>query len=179
MENNQGSWEIIYKTYINDLFSYGKALGIEQDLLQDIIHDLFLHLIDNKPDLQVSEGIRFYLLRALKNRFISVLRKKQCFEEVEIIDNYDFSIKVSAIDQLIEQEEQEQLVARVEKILESITPRQREAIYLRYMQGLSYEEIARILGVKEKGARKLVERAMKKVREDYLPFILFLLLLSK
>lgn len=179
MRADPNSWETIYTTYINDLFSYGKALGIEKDLLQDIIHDLFLHLIDNKPDLRSEEGIKFYLLRSLKNRFISELRKKKDFDELEAIDSYAFSIKVSAIDLMIEKEEQDLLISKVEKIMGSLTPRQREAIYLRYMQGFSYEEIAQILDIKEKGARKLVERAIKTVRDNHLSFSLFLLLLTK
>ena len=32
----------LYDSYVNDLYAYGKALGVSHEDLQDIIHDVFL-----------------------------------------------------------------------------------------------------------------------------------------
>ena len=67
---------------------------------------------------------------------------------------------MTGLDLLINKEERTKLMNRIEKMLQCLTARQREAIYLRYMQELSYEEIAEMLHITEKGSRKLVSRAM-------------------
>ena len=45
---------------------------------------------------------------------------------------------------------------QLKKMLDSLTDRQREAVYLRYTQGLSYEEIGKLMGIQPKAAQKLV-----------------------
>ena len=79
---------------------------------------------------------------------------------IENLNDSDFPIYVTGLDLLINKEERTKLMNRIEKMLQCLTPRQREAIYLRYMQELSYEEIAEMLHITEKGSRKLVSRAM-------------------
>ena len=75
-----------------------------------------------------------------------------------------FSVEVSVLDTLIDEEERRRLKLMVEELLAELTPRQREAIYLRYVQGLDYEEIAQSLGMSADSVRKLVYRAMVSLR---------------
>lgn len=48
MKNKQSLYKWLYETYENDLFSYGIAFGISKELLEDAIHDVFLHLYERK-----------------------------------------------------------------------------------------------------------------------------------
>jgi len=75
------------------------------------------------------------------------------------------------------------LKQKVESLLNSLTPNQREVVYLKYMIGLQHREIAEILGINEESTRKLLYRAMEKLRkyasaEDLSEKILLLILLS-
>lgn len=151
----------LYETYVNDLYAYGKALGILHEDLQDIIHDVFLHIMDHYAGLNICDKeVKFYLLRCLKNKVVSNARKNTESCGMENLNEYDFAIHVTGLDLLINKEERMRLLNRIEKMLQCLTARQREAIYLRYMQELSYEEIAEMLHITEKGSRKLVSRAM-------------------
>lgn len=151
----------LYSSYVNDLYAYGKALGILREDLQDIIHDVFLHIMDHYAELNICDKqMKFYLLRCLKNKVVSNARKTMEIYGIENLNEYDFPIHVTGLDLLINKEERTKLMNRIEKMLQCLTARQREAIYLRYMQELSYEEIAEMLHITEKGSRKLVSRAM-------------------
>jgi len=180
MKDLKSSFSHLYNTYINELYSYGKALGMGNEDLEDAIHDVFLHMIDRQMQSQLNiDNIKFYLFRCLKNRMISDRRKSKDLENVDNVDDYSFSIKVTSLDALIEEEEKTQLTKRIETILLCLTNRQREAIYLRYMQELSYEEIAVLLEITEKGTRKLMSRAIEKIRDEQIPLLLFLSFLIK
>jgi len=180
MKDPKSSFSQLYKVYNNELYSYGKALGMGNEDLEDAIHDVFLHIIDRQKQLQLDFiNIKFYFFRCLRNRMISDRRKTKDVENVDLIDDYSFSIKVTSLDALIEVEEKEMLANRIETIMLVLTNRQREAIYLRYMQELSYEDIASMLDITEKGARKLVSRAIEKIREEQIPLLLFLSFLIK
>lgn len=165
----------LYNTYIDDLYAYGKALGVSYENLQDAIHDVFLSVIDHYNYLRLDENIKYYLLKSLKNKIISNARKKVEYDDISYADEYNFSIKVTGLEILIEEEERNRLVNTIEKMLNLLTPRQREAIYLRYMQELSYEEIAKVLNITEKGARKLVSRAVIELRDKQI-LLLFIIL---
>lgn len=56
---------------------------------------------------------------------------------------------------------------KLQKALEKISPRQRESIYLRFIQELDYEEIGTILEINYQSAKNLVSRTLIKLREIY------------
>lgn len=55
MKNKQSLYKWLYETYENDLFSYGIAFGISKELLEDAIHDVFLHLYEREHKLWESQ----------------------------------------------------------------------------------------------------------------------------
>lgn len=175
-EDELCSW--LYTTYVNELYSYGIAFGTNKVVLQDIIHDIFLHFVENKSNLKNITNVKFYLIRALKNRLISAERSLKHFDDIDEVVDSSFSLKVTDVDLLIEEEDRARLIKRVDELLLCLTDRQREAIYLRYNQELSYEEIGELLKMTPKASRKLVSRALIRIRENNFPVLLFLTLLK-
>ena len=57
-------------------------------------------------------------------------------------------------------------------MLNSLTDRQREIIYLRYVQGYDYPQIAELLQISVHGCRKLVSKAILSLREKFGIFFL-------
>ena len=155
MKNKQSLYKWLYETYENDLFSYGIAFGISKELLEDAIHDVFLHLYEREHKLWESQNMKFYLLNS---------------------DNYSFLIEVNGFELIDEEKERAAMQKQLKKMLDSLTDRQREAVYLRYTQGLSYEEIGKLMGIQPKAAQKLVYRAieqMRKIQPQIIYFFLF------
>jgi RNA polymerase sigma factor (sigma-70 family) len=131
----------------------------------DAIHDVFCKIYVNKNELQNIRNIKHYLFRSLRNRLLDIYRKnkKITFDE---IDDYSFSIEVSVMDTIIDEEERLLLKHKIESLMSKLTSNQREAIYLRYMQEMEYEEIALILNINAESVRKLVYRGIDKLREQ-------------
>jgi RNA polymerase sigma-70 factor (ECF subfamily) len=50
------------------------------------------------------------------------------------------------------------------RALDRLSPREREAVYLRFFSDLAYEEVGLTMGLRESTARVLVHRAMDKLR---------------
>ena len=96
-----------------------------------------------------------------------------------------FSTKVTVLDSLISDEKKEKIRTAVEELLDSLTSRQREVVYLRFMQNMEYEDIAAILDMQVGSVRKLVYRSVSILRkksvnlENPLVFIAFLSVLAK
>ena len=77
-----------------------------------------------------------------------------------------FAMQVTALDTMIDIENTRLLKDKVASLLESLTPNQREVVYLKYMIGLQHKEIGEILDIREESARKLLYRSMEKLREQ-------------
>ncbi|MDR0332568.1 MAG: sigma-70 family RNA polymerase sigma factor [Dysgonamonadaceae bacterium] len=169
----------IYKLYVNDLFTYAYYLGFDKETVMDAIHDIFCKLATEEKLLNEVENIKFYLFRALKNKLFDIYNTKKPYiglSAVEANDKIPFDIDVSIEDKLIDTENQLLIKKQIEEMLNSLTERQREIIYLRYIQEYSYEEIAKLLNITVHGCRKLVSKALQSLREKYGALVILLLL---
>lgn len=155
----------IYREYVTDLYSYGISLGFSESKCMDAIHDIFCRLYISKKEFIDVHNIKYYLFRSLKNRLIDI-QKQEDKIRFNDIGEYSFSIEVSVIDTIIDEEERKSLENKVKSLMESLSSNQREAIYLRYMLEMDYDEIAKILNINAESARKLVYRGIDKLREQ-------------
>lgn len=164
-ENDESAFSRLYTDHVNDLYAYGLSLGATSDTCLDAIQDIFYNLYLRRNRLRYVNNIRFYLLRSLRNRLLDI-RKQQYATETINDKTLTFAIEVSVADLFEHEEERMLLKQRVERLLGMLTDRQREAVYLRYMQGLDYDRIAAVMRMNAASVRKLVYRALEVIRKQ-------------
>lgn len=157
------AFAFIYNCYVNDLLSYGISLGFDEETCRDAVHDLFYKLYVDKNKLLQVKNVSSYLFRSFRNRLINIHSRQSKTSNIEDED-IPFITEITILDALINNEDVEKLKKIVSDLLSEITPRQREAIYLRYMQEMEYEEIAELLKMDSNSARRLVHRGIKSLR---------------
>jgi RNA polymerase sigma factor (sigma-70 family) len=173
--------DTIYRTYVHDLFTYALNLGFNREVSMDAIHDVFYKICLDEKRLRHVTNIRFYLLRALKNRLLNMYKqeKETSGLPVEIsTDDMPFTVHVTIEEEIIQMEEDEKIRLKVEKLLAGLTDRQREIIHLRYMQKCDYDEIARLMQITPPACRKLLHNAIAKLKKNSSPVVLFFLLMG-
>lgn len=171
------AFTFIYNSYVDVLLSYGIGMGFEKEMLKDAIQDVFIKLYANRQQLSEVKKLKFYLFRSLKNRLLDMLKASVDTSDINLYE-FKFSVKTTILDELMEEEDKTEVQHKIEQLLDCLTDRQREIIYLRFIQELEYEEIAVLLDITPHASRKLVSRAMKKIREENLMFYLMILILS-
>jgi RNA polymerase sigma factor (sigma-70 family) len=144
------------------------GMGLSHDACLDIIHDIFCNLMEKNKVFE-TDNIRHYLFRSFINRHIDIQKSKKNMIHVDVSD-LPFEIDVSVEnttgeEYMIEEEEREKLKQKVEFLLELLTPRQRKAVYLRYMEEMEFDEIGKILDMNAESVRKLVFRGLEKLRK--------------
>lgn len=165
----------IYALYVDSLFTYGCYLGFTREVVKDAIHDIFIKITIDSDKLDDISNIKFYLFRSLKNRLLDIHKNQRehiGLENVDLLREIPFNIEVNVEDLMIEEEEQMQIKTGIEQMLNSLTDRQREIIYLRYVQGYDYPQIAELLQISVHGCRKLVSKAILSLREKFGIFFL-------
>lgn len=164
----------IYNTYVDDLYSYAVYLGVDHYVAMDAIHDVFYNLCTKEENLQNIQNLKFYLLRALKNNLITLsLRTKKKVSIESIHNSEDKSSDIES--RIITKEDEQKIKNKIDGMLNSLTKRQREIVYLRYVEGYDYEKIAELMQISLSSCRKLVHKAMQTLRKKYpLSILLFL-----
>lgn len=173
----------IYIKYIDQLYAYALHLGFNEDVAMDAIHDVFYKLCINSTSLEDITNVKFYLFRALKNRLIDIQRTNKEYTGIlssneEIYENMSFQLNVTIEDKLIQEEDREEIHWKVENVLNKLTDRQREIIYLRYVQEYSYEEIAKLMHISVESCRNLMSKTVNKIRENVFFFPQLLLIIA-
>ncbi len=177
---NQNILEKIYNNHVDDLYTYALYLGFDKEMVMDAIHDVFCKLAEKYEVLDEVVNIKFFLFRSLKNRLIDIYKsKKEYFEidsNVEKHNKLSFNFVVNIDDEIINKEDGEIVRRQITEMLDSLTDKQREVIYLRYIQEYEYAQIAEILNISIHGCRKLVSKSILSLREKYGAIVVLLLL---
>ena len=156
---------LIYLHHSNALFDYGCRFTSDKDLVKDCIQEVFCTLIRTRKNLSETDNVRLYLLKSLKRRIIRDL--KTVINKPRLLNDQDYSFELNWAENLEDQlnefdEEKRRLIAEA---IQSLTERQKEAIYLRFNRGLEYEEISLLLNLNYQSSRALIHRAVEKIRE--------------
>ncbi len=132
------------------------ALLHDGDLARDIVHDVFVSLLDASTDSDVSGG---YLIRAVRNRCLSHIR--DCGIHERILCRY--FLELEEYDS--EQWPDEETMAKINALINcEISPRARQIINLRFQEGMPFAKVAATLGISESVVYRHLNNALKTIR---------------
>ena len=143
---NMAAFSQLYDLHINILFNYGLKLTIDKELLKDCIHDIFVKLYTKKDELGTIDNLKSYLFISLKNKLCDELRKRMYMSDTAIED-VNAVAPTDVEDDYMEEEQRKNEFSLVKRLLDQLSPRQREALTLYYIEEKKYEDICEIMDV--------------------------------
>ena len=153
-----------YCLFLDDLLTYGRRVGGDNEMVEDLIQDLFLKLYQKKIILEDNTRLRPFLFRALKNLIYNQLLRNA---KLQPLPDYDFAFDLNyTIDEQLSLTQDQGLSDEIHHILKGLTGRQKEIIYLRFVHEMSFEEISEIMEINIQSARNLLTRSMEKLRKE-------------
>lgn len=173
LQGEEQALAYLYRRYYNDLLNYGIKLSGNKDVADDSIQDMFLKLWRNRQHIANIDYIKPYLLKVLRRHIQINLDINTRFTHSFSQDI--FSLEFSAEDFLIKEEVDSEMRQKILRALNLLSTRQREAIYLRFFEGLEYESIAHIMEMNLQSVRNIIFRGMKTLRDLLLLKAFFLL----
>ncbi len=164
-EGDRSAFKRIYELYARDLVSYGYKITANVQLIEDCIHDLFIELWQSRGNLSETDSIKFYLFRSLRNK-ITRVQQRDVFYQATDVGEIDTTEEDDFIEnQLIKSEGHEEMLRQLREGYRMLSPRQQQAIDLRYTHHFSNEEVAHIMGVNYQSACRFIYTALKTLRE--------------
>ena len=144
----------MFLEYYNPLCNYVFNMIRNEDDAEDIVQDAFLKLWDVNDQITLTETLKTYLFKSVKNKTLEFIRSRSSYNKM-IEQNAFLSKEVNDADTSAE------LFLKMEKLNQSLRhlpPKCRHIFALHRFNGLSYAEIAE----SEKISVKTVENHMIK-----------------
>jgi len=172
--NNSAFDELLSRTQ-SKLFTYIMFVVHDHDLADDIFQETFVKAITKlqKGEYTDSGKFVFWLTRIAHNAIMDWYRQQQSRHIME--PNADNDLQnlsmASVLDTFRESElVNEQVLRDVKKMMEALPAPQREVVYMRYYQQLSFKEIAELTNVSINTALGRMRYAlinMRRMAKDY------------
>lgn len=152
-----------YTKYLKSLYNYGLKINPDSGLIEDCIQDLFFGLWDSYSRLGEVVHVKSYLYKSLR---IKIIYKLSLLSRIPLkdIDSFDFTLSHKS--HYITQRINSDISDKIKQFVNTLSAKQKEAIFLIYFEELSYEEAARIMDLKIRSVYNLVHLAIAKLRQN-------------
>ena len=142
-----------------------RRLDGDDEIVQDLTEDVFVKAYE-KLDRYVERGLPFtaWLYRIAHNHLVDYLRTlpRLCASSLDAVAEVPERAASAAFSRVLDQQSLEPALAR-------LTPEQRQAVELRFIEGMSVAETAETMGRSDEAVKKLQARALANLRRHLAP----------
>ncbi|MBC3787867.1 RNA polymerase sigma factor [Spirosoma utsteinense] len=164
---SKDAYSFMYTKYAPVLYNYGYKIAQDRQLTEDCLQDLFLTILETRERLGHTDSIKFYLMRSLRREIVRKLTSGprltgRHMEQHRLADGHDIDFRVEFqyeptwLDSQISKERSEAILHELNRL----PARQKEALFLKFFDNLSYDEIAGIMGIETTSAYKVIYKAI-------------------
>lgn len=159
------AFEYMYRNYVSILYNYGFKICQDKMLTKDAVQEVFLSLLSKYDKVGNTNAVKLYLFKSLRTEIFKRLKAEQRFTDGLPVDN-EFSIQYSAEDKMIEDEITMIRIRELAQVIEVLPRRQKECIYLRFYEGMTFQEISDIMEIEVSSVYKMLYKAIEKLYEN-------------
>lgn len=155
---NINDYSIIVKQYQKSLYQYIRYLSSGQCEVEDLLQEVFIKAYEHLDQYKLGTSFKNWIYRIAYNHTMTMLKKK----------NKHHVLLLGKLPEHIESKRtQETLSCGTRNALLKLTLEERNLIYLRVYEVMSYKKISQIHHLSESVLRKKFERAKKKFIKFY------------
>lgn len=163
-KGQQEAFNQIFRSYYSDLKAYGIKISQNEELTKEAIQILFVKIWERREQLGAVTSVKAYLIRAYRRNLIDLLEA----EKKRARRSYPLpTFHVSPEELSIYRQEQKEQATQITQLLNRLPEKQKEVIYLRFYNQLSYIEIAEVLDLNYQTVRNYGVKAMKFLAKEW------------
>lgn len=166
IDGDEQAFKTLFHFFYNKLLLYGNSITGNNAMVEDQIQELFIWLYNHPHKCRSIQNIETYLFSSLKRNLRSYLQKDinqqgrlRKFGQIQHAEESNIE------DSLISTNIQQSKHAWLTKQIDELPPRMKQIIYLRYYEGMAFDDIAEIMSIKPQVAQNFAYRALKKLRQ--------------
>jgi RNA polymerase sigma-70 factor (ECF subfamily) len=170
----------LVERYQRKVFSIAYGMVGNREDAMDLVQDAFLKAYRNLDRFEGSSSFYTWLYRIVVNVCIDYIRRHGKRHKVEYDDQIQREEAVDADDRIhasklgldpTKVQGRRELIEQIEKALEELSPIHKEAIILREIEGLSYQEMAEVLDIATGTVMSRLHHARKNLQEKLREYV--------
>jgi len=166
------AFDALFAAYYAPLCEFVAGYVKSDEVAEECVQDVFFQVWCQRTRWRVRESVRQYLYGAARNHALNVCKHHQVVQRWAAEAVHDHTIRGMGArprptDEDVRATELTQAVTRA---VDGLPSRRRTAYLLRWRDGLSYAEIAQVMGISVKGVEIAVARALDVLRDELAPF---------
>jgi RNA polymerase sigma factor (sigma-70 family) len=155
---NDAAFTVLYERYHGPLLGYCRSILLNDEDAQDATQNALENALRSLPRREPGRPLRPWLYRIAHNEAINVVRRRRPHAELTELD--EPTVPGPEVDS-----EHRVRLAQLVDDLRGLPERQRGALVMRELSGLSYDDIAIALGISNEAARRAVFDARSALHE--------------
>lgn len=171
-EGNEEAYNVLVEKYKTKVFNMAYSMTLNREVADDIAQEVFIKAYYALPKFKGRAAFSTWLHQITVNHTRDYLRKSSRMRHVSFEETKG---EHSVYESEEEKKEQEEELARRKKIVHeaiaTLPPKYRIILSMRDIQGLSYEEISRVLNISPGTVDSRLYRARKMLKKKIAPFL--------
>jgi RNA polymerase sigma-70 factor (ECF subfamily) len=164
---DETAFEELYRSYYRPLLQFVSPLVSSLAIAEEVVEDVFIQLWENRESIRIQHSVNTYLFTAVRNRAFNVARREQVerrWHESAAVAPSDLNRNPSGLQADDERIDSERIQSVVRAAIEALPEQRRRVLQLRWQQGMSYAEIAEVVGSSVVAVERQLSRTLKALR---------------
>ena len=170
------AFTVLFKRYYKDLVLFAGSFLQNQQVCEDIVQNIFLHLWSNRETFSVKSSLKSFLLRSVQNACIDEFRHNKVKQEhVNFIEVFGSHSETYTENYILYSEIKE----HINKAINNLPEDYKTAFIMHRFEGYKYREIAVKLNVTERVVEGRIVRSLailRKMLKEFAPSLVFFFL---
>ncbi|MNL11607.1 ECF RNA polymerase sigma factor SigL [compost metagenome] len=166
LQGDEAAFSSLMRIFSQPMYQYGIRIVNDGEFIEECIQNVFFELWKRREHLSATESVKFYLFKSLRNRVFRDHSKWKMHDSIN--EEYDFEVTFDIERHIIDQELSQETVLKLKELLNKLSKRQKEIVYLRFYEGLSQEKIAEMMGLNTQSVYNLLHVSIMRLRKHWL-----------
>tara|TARA_R110002051_G_scaffold100879_4_gene171374 strand:+ start:12638 stop:13216 length:579 start_codon:yes stop_codon:yes gene_type:complete len=159
-------FSLIFKEYYPLLHNYGLKISNDIDFTEDCLQDFFIYLYEHRESLGEVNHIKSYLFISFRRAIFKRLKEKRKVISLENpyerIKKFQFSEEELTVQREFTSIQKHTLSL----LLNKLSTRQKEVVYLKYYSDLKTTEIAEVMQISYQSVLNMLQKAFINLRAN-------------
>lgn len=164
LAGRETDYAVLHAKLYPKLFIYAFRMLNDNDLVNDLLQDLFIKFWINREKIGLIKNVEGYFYRSTRSMVLNHIRfeKKR---ESKMVLMPELGIVSSMEDVIVSYESQRLTKGLVQSALNTLPAKQKEILNMRFYDELTYLQIAELLGIRYQSVINHVYRAVQSLRQ--------------
>lgn len=160
LQGDDAAWELVVTTYTRKIYNLSYRYTSRRDLAEDLTQDIFIRVYQNLKSFRMESGsLQNWILKVGRNLIIDHYRQTRRYQKTGGSDELEtMALEDHKLPSPLRSVEQAEATKFLQEGLRALSPELKEAVILRDLEGMAYQEIAEVLSIPEGTVKSRINR---------------------